>query len=75
MDIRQVEKQVIELKHRRPFIPFAFEMVDGQVIEVLEPGLALDSTGVGFIGDDGALIDVPFKNVRSIRLLNSEAAV
>ncbi len=72
MDIKQIELKVTELKHRRPFAPFAFEMADGQLLEVLEPGLALDETGVGFFNADDALVDVEFKNVRAIRLLNAE---
>ncbi len=72
MDLKQIELQVTELKHRRPFVPFAFEMVDGQLLEVLEPGLALDETGVGFFNADDALVDVEFKNVRAIRLLTAE---
>ncbi len=72
MDLKQIELKVTELKHRRPFVPFAFEMADGQLLEVLEPGLALDETGVGFFNADDALVDVEFKNVRAIRLLTAE---
>jgi hypothetical protein len=74
MTIKQVEEKVIELKHRRPFVPFVFEMNNGQKVEVHEPGMAINETGMGFIGHDDALVDVEFRNVCTIRLLNSEAA-
>lgn len=73
MTLKQIEEKVIELKHRRPFVPFVFEMTDGQTVEVTEPCLAINETGAGFIGRDEAIVDVEFKSVRGIRLLNSEA--
>jgi hypothetical protein len=73
MTVKQVEEKVIELIHRNPFIPFVAELVDGRLIEVPHPQLAIDYTGAGFIGPDGALVDIDFKNVRAIRFLNSEA--
>jgi hypothetical protein len=73
MTIKQIEEKVVELIHHEPFIPFAFEMMDGEVIEVPHPRLSVDFTGAGFIGPDGGLVGVEFKDVRSIRLLNREA--
>jgi hypothetical protein len=73
MTVEQIETKVIELIHREPFVPFVFEMADGQCVEISHPRLAIDFTGAGFIGPDGGLVDVEFKNVRRIRLQNSEA--
>ena len=73
MTIKQIEEKVIELKHRKPFLPFVFEMTDGQLIEVVESCLSIDETGAGFFARDGGLADVEFKNVRAIRILDSEA--
>lgn len=73
MTIKQIEEKVIELKRREPFVPFVFEMMDGHQVEVLHPGIAINETGAGFIGTEDAIVDVEFKNVRAIRLHNSEA--
>jgi hypothetical protein len=73
MTIKQIEEQVIELKHREPFVPFVVEMVDGEFIEVPHAGLAINETGAGFIGPHGGIVDIEFSKVRAIRLLNPEA--
>ncbi len=73
MTIKQIEEKVIELKHREPFVPFVVEMADGESIDVPHCGLAINETGAGFIGPHGGIVDIDFKNVRAIRLLNPEA--
>lgn len=64
----QVEKQVIELIYREPFVPFVVEMTDGQLLEVPHPRLAINGGGAVFFGPDGGLVDFEFKSVRSIRV-------
>jgi hypothetical protein len=71
MKIEQVEAKVIELIYRKPFTPFVVEFDDGQMIEVPRPKLAITSTGAGFIGPDGALVDIAFDKVRSIRVAST----
>lgn len=73
MTPEQVEAKVIELIHREPFTPFVLEMLDGQQVPITYPGLAINGGGAGFIGPDGGLVDVEFKNVRGIRPLTFEA--
>ena len=73
MTMEQVEKMVVELIHREPFVPFVVELADGQTIECPHPRLAIDYTGAGFLGSDGGLVDIDFKNVRAIRLITSDA--
>lgn len=73
MTPEQVELQVIELIHREPFQPFVVEMIDGQLLEIPHPRLAINGGGAGFIGPDGGLVDFEFKAVRSIRLVKNEA--
>ena len=73
MNMKQVEVKVIELIHAQPFVPFVFEMANGETVEVLHPRLAVNETGAGFIGPDDGLVDVSFAKVHTIRLLNSEA--
>ena len=73
MTPEQVEKKVIELIYRKPFIPFVVEMTDGQLLEIPHSRLAINGGGAGFIGLDGGLQDFEFKSVRSIRFLQGEA--
>lgn len=74
MTIKQIEEKMVELKHRDPFVPFVVEMANGETVVVPHAGLAINETGTGFIGTDGGIVDIEFKNVRVVRLLNSEAA-
>ena len=74
MTIKQIEEKVIELKHRDPFVPFVVEFVDGQRLIVPHDGLAINETGAGFISENDGIVDIDFKNVRAIRLVNSETA-
>jgi hypothetical protein len=71
MNPSEVEEKIIELKHREPFAPFIVEMNDGQSIEVPNPHVAIAGTGAGFIDQDGALVDIDFKKVRAIRLVDA----
>ena len=73
MTIEQVETKIIDLVHREPFVPFLLEMGNGELVEISYPGLAINGGGAGFIGPDGGLVDIEFKNVRSVRPHNSEA--
>src|SRR5262245_8890624 len=50
MSPQQVERKVIELIHRDPFIPFVVELADGQMVEIQHPRLAINGGGAGFIG-------------------------
>ena len=74
MNMKLVEEKVIELIYREPFAPFVVEMTDGNSLQVPHPRLAVDDTGALFFGPDGGLINFHFKNVRAIRLQNSETA-
>ncbi|HEX3314111.1 MAG TPA: hypothetical protein VHR72_04425 [Gemmataceae bacterium] len=71
MTPQEVEEKIIELKHREPFAPFIVEMDNGQSIEVHYPNLAIAGTGAGFIDHEGALVDIDFKKVRAIRLVDA----
>ena len=68
MTPEQVEARLIELIHRQPFVPFIVDMADGASVEVGHPRLAINATGAGFLGPDGALVDLDFKAVRAIRV-------
>ena len=74
MTPKEVEDKLIELIHREPFAPFELVMADGQSVKIVKPGLAVNGGGAGFIGPDGGLVDIEFKNVRAIRATPAEAA-
>lgn len=74
MTIKQVEDKIIALKHGEPFVPFAVELTDGQTVKILQPCLAINETGMGFVGADGGIVDIEFDQVCNIRPLSAEAA-
>ena len=45
MTPEQVEEKIIELIHHEPFQPFAVEMTDGQMLDILHPRLAINGGG------------------------------
>jgi hypothetical protein len=67
MTREQIEAKVIELIHKEPFFPFRVEMASGDVLTVPHPRLAVNTTGAGFIGTDGGIVDIDFANVHAIR--------
>ena len=67
-----VEKKVVALIYREPFVPFLVEFNDGQFLKVPHPRLAINGGGAGFIGPDGGIVDFEFTTVRAIRTLNAE---
>jgi hypothetical protein len=73
MTPEQVERIVIELIHREPFVAFVVEMSDGQALEIPHPRLAINGGGAVFIGRDGGLVDFEFREVHAIRVNNAEA--
>jgi hypothetical protein len=75
MTVEQVEKKVIELIYRKPFVAFLVEFKDGQLLKVPHPRLAINGGGAGFIGPDGAIVDFEFNSVHSIRILDTGAEV
>lgn len=72
MTIKQVEDKLTELVHREPFVPFVVDLLDGQSL-IVPHGPAFDDNGAVYFGSDGGLVDFWFKNVRSIRLISTEA--
>jgi len=68
-----VEDKIIELIHLEPFVPFVVELNNGASLKVPHPRLAINSSGAGFIGTDGGLVDIEFKTVRAIRFSPNEA--
>jgi hypothetical protein len=71
MTVKQVEEKLTELVHHEPFVPFVVELNDGESLVIPHPP-AFDENGAVYFAMDGGLVDFWFKNVRSIRFMNSE---
>lgn len=74
MDIQEFDNQLCQLKRREPFQPFEVELMDGRVIQILFPRLAINWGGATFVSDDDELVDFQCDQVRSIHPMLSEAA-
>ena len=74
MSARELEEQIIQFKHQKPFRPFEVELLDGRVIKVRRPNLCINETGAGFLSDQEGIVDFNFAEVRSLRPLKRKAA-
>ena len=74
MKIQELEEQIIQLKHQKPFRPFEVELLDGRVIKVRKPNLMIDHTGAGFFSNKEGIVDFEFDEVRCFRPLKRKAA-
>ena len=68
MNAQELEEQLVQLKHRKPFSPFEVELLDGQVIKIGSPSLAINGNGACFITDDDELVDFQFDEVHDLRV-------
>ena len=73
MSIKELEEQIIQRKHQKPFRPFEVELLDGRVIKIRKPNLMIDHTGAGFFTDD-EIVDFEFNEVRCFRPLKRKAS-
>ena len=69
MSIRELEEQVIQLKHRKPFRPFEVELNDGQILQIRKSSLCINETGAGYLSKDDGIVDFNFADVRELRPL------
>lgn len=74
MSIKELEEQIIQFKHQRPFQPFDVELLDGRVIKVRKPNLCIDHTGAGVLSKDEGIVDFEFSDVRCLRPLKRKAS-
>ncbi|MFM9962386.1 MAG: hypothetical protein ACKV2Q_14325 [Planctomycetaceae bacterium] len=72
MNAREIDDQLIELKHREPFQPFEVELLDGRVISFVDPNFAING-GAAFLSDDYELVTFDWNDVRTIQLLTHKA--
>ena len=67
MTIQELEEQIIQLKHQKPFRPFEVELLDGRVIKIRRPNLCINSTGAGYLSAKEGIVDFEFDEVRCFR--------
>ena len=60
---------------RKPFFPFQVELINGKVITIERPALAIGGDSAAFISDNDELIEFGCEEVRVIRLVPIEAAL
>ena len=58
---------------RKPFFPFMVEMIDGKVITIERPKLAIGGDSAALITDDNEFVEFACEDVRAIRLVPIEA--
>ena len=73
MNAQEIDDQLILFKRREPFQPFVVELLDGRVIEFVQPNFAING-GASFISDDDELVAFNWDDIRSIHPLMHEAA-
>ncbi len=73
MKAQELEAQITQLKHQKPFRPFEVELLDCRVIKVRKPNLMIDHTGAGFFSDD-EIVDFECDEVLCFRPLKRKAS-
>jgi hypothetical protein len=66
MKADQFEQTLREFLRREPFQPFVVELVDGGVIAVNHPKVAMGGGGASFFTPDHDLVDFECENVQAI---------
>jgi hypothetical protein len=74
MTVEECENALRQLIRRKPFQPFVVELLDGNLIEVNQPGMAFGGGGAAFISPDDVLVDFQCDNVWAIRKAARETA-
>jgi hypothetical protein len=72
MTAEEFDAMLIRLKRHEPFQAFVVEYLDGNSIYVERPSLAINN-GATYWSPADELIDIPFDQVRGIRLATGEA--
>jgi hypothetical protein len=67
MNAEQFEQTLREYLRREPFQPFVVELVDGGVIAIDHPKVAIGGGGASFFTPSHDLVDFECENVRAIR--------
>jgi len=69
MNAEQVETMLRQFLHREPFQPFMVELVDGRLIEIHRPKVAVGGGGASFLTSTYELVEFNCEEIRSMRSL------
>ena len=72
MNAQEFDDLLCQFKRRIPFQPFEVELLDGRVIEIVQPTLVFDGSGAGYLSPSDELIDFNSADVRSIQPMSHE---
>ena len=72
MSEEQFTNSLREFIHRKPFLPFLVELMDGQRIIVDYPSVAFSGGAAGFLSEDDGLIDFSCDRVRYMAYITAE---
>lgn len=72
MPIENAEEMFRQLIKRRPFVPFAVEMLDGRRIIVEHRYVAINGNGAGFLSKEHGIVDIVFDQIRRFASLTPE---
>jgi hypothetical protein len=75
MEPEPFEQKLRQLLRQEPFQPFVVELVDGRLIWITEPKLAMGGGGASFFTPSFDLVEFVCEEVRAFRLLVPGAAV
>jgi hypothetical protein len=67
MTAEQFETTIVRFLHEKPFRPFVVEMLDGRLIWINRPGLALNAGGATLWTPDDEIVEFTCDEVRDIR--------
>jgi hypothetical protein len=66
------EKQMLELKYRKPFLPFVAVLSDGRRIVIESPAIVFNPPAVGIISESDGLVSFLCTEVQKLEFLVSE---
>jgi hypothetical protein len=68
----QFDETLRRFLHRRPFIPFVMELLDGNQIEIDHPGVSFAEGSGCFLSSKDELIEFYCEKVREIHFASTE---
>src|SRR5262245_6691217 len=67
MTPQEFDETLIRFKHREPFVPFVVELLDGTIIPINGPEIAICEGRSTYFGFDSGFVDLASEEVREIR--------
>jgi len=75
MTAEQFEQTLLQFIRRQPFEPFVVELLDGRLIEIASPKMAVGGGGASILTEDFNLVEFTCKEVREMRSRRSRSHV